>query len=126
MGLGFDYGALTISDGEDSVRKDDWRVVVVGYGMGAHHARLVQEVEGLALHGVCDIAPKQLARAEHDHPGIKAYVRLDEVLADRAVEVVVLVTPHNTHAPLAIASMEAGKHVVVDKAMCLTVRDARE
>lgn len=102
----------------------DIRWVVVGYGMGWHHARYIEAAEGLALHGICDSAPDRLQKAMGEHPGVKPYTSFDEVLADPDVDGVVVVTPHNTHAPLAIRAMEAGKHTITDKAMCLTVAEA--
>lgn len=102
------------------------RLVVVGYGMGAHHARLIKEVPGLRLHGVCDVAPDKRERAAAEHPGIRVYSAMPSVLADTEVDVVVIVTPHNTHAPLAIKAMEAGKHVVTDKAICVSSADLEQ
>lgn len=92
--------------------------------MGAHHARLMKGVEGTALHGVCDIDEAKRRRACEEHPGIRIYRSLAEVLADRSVDGVVIVTPHNQHAPMAIEAMRAGKHAITDKAMCLTVAEA--
>lgn len=100
------------------------RWVVVGYGMGWHHSRFIESTPGLELHGVCDIAPERLEKALREHPGIRTYRQIEDALRDDAVDGVVIVTPHNTHAPLAIQAMQAGKHVITDKAMCLSVREA--
>ncbi len=99
-------------------------LVVVGYGMGAHHSMLIDQTQGLTLRGVCDILPEKCERALAEHPGIKTYDHIDKVLADKDVDVVCVVTPHNLHAPMAIAAMNAGKNVITDKAMCLTVKEA--
>ncbi len=48
----------------------------------------------------------------------------EHALADPQVDVVVLATPNDLHAPQAIAAMQAGKHVVTDKPMCLNVAEA--
>lgn len=100
------------------------RLAVVGYGMGAYHARLIKEVEGLTLYGVCDIDAGRRERAAGEHPGIQTFADYKEVLKDPKVDVVVIVTPHNLHAEMAIAAMNAGKHAITDKAMCLTVKEA--
>ena len=102
------------------------RLVIIGYGMGAHHARLIQEVAALRLHGVCDVDAAKLERAAKEHEGIELYSNYSDVLADPEVDCVIIVTPHNTHAAMAIAAMDAGKHTITDKAMCLTVKEARE
>ncbi|NLH99812.1 MAG: Gfo/Idh/MocA family oxidoreductase [Chthonomonadales bacterium] len=102
------------------------RWVVVGYGMGWHHARFIEATEGLELRGVCDVAPERLQKALGEHPAIKPYSNYDDVLADPDVDGVVIVTPHNTHAELAIRGMNAGKHTITDKAMCLSVAEAEQ
>src|SRR6266478_458982 len=98
----------------------DTRIVVVGYGMGAHHSRLINEIAGLALYGVCDLDEIKRNKALAENPGIVTYDRYAEVLMDPQVQCVVIVTPHNVHAEMAIAAMNAGKHAITDKAMCLT------
>lgn len=99
-------------------------IVVVGYGMGRYHANLIRKAEGLTLYGVCDVDPAKRAQAEREH-GVRTYANLEAVLADERVDIVSIVTPHNTHAPLAIAAMDAGKNVITDKAMCTSVADAQ-
>ena len=47
--------------------------------------------------------------------GIKGYRSVDEALADSEVDVVSVLTPVRSHAPLALACLEAGKHVLVEK-----------
>jgi predicted dehydrogenase len=49
-----------------------------------------------------------------------AAASIDELLQDREVDLVVLGTPHNLHAPQVIAALEAGKHVFVEKPLCLS------
>jgi predicted dehydrogenase len=93
--------------------------------MGSYHARLIAETTGLELAGVCDTNPERLAAAEHDHAGIRAYSELKALLADSAVDLVALVTPHDEHCPQAVAAAKAGKHVVVDKPMCLSAREGQ-
>lgn len=100
------------------------RWVVVGYGMGWHHARYIEQTPGLVLHGICDSAPDRLQKAMTEHPNVRGYAAYEDVLSDPDVDGVVVVTPHNTHAPMAIQSMQAGKHTITDKAMCLTVAEA--
>ena len=56
--------------------------------------------------------------------GVRGYAGLDEALADPAVELVVIATPHDSHADLAVRTLEASRHCVVDKVMALTTRDA--
>ena len=55
---------------------------------------------------------------------VRGYAELDEALADPDVELVVIATPHDSHAELAVRTLDAGKHCVVDKVMALTTADA--
>ena len=100
------------------------RFVVVGYGMGECHAELIAKTEGLALHGVCDLDPGKLARAAGKFPGIATYGDYRQALDDPRVDAVAIVTPHRVHERMAVAAMDRGKHVITDKAMCLTVEEA--
>ena len=60
-----------------------------------------------------------------DAHGVPAASSVDEMLEDPAVEGVLIVTPHSTHADLAVRAAEAGKHVFVEKPLALTVADTK-
>jgi scyllo-inositol 2-dehydrogenase (NADP+) len=109
--------------GRTRVAEREFNIVVVGYGMGRYHCGIIRQVEGLRLKGVCDLDPEKRARAEREQE-VRTYASLDEVLSDPEVHVVTLATPHDTHRPLAVRAMEAGKNVVVEKVMCLMVEEA--
>lgn len=103
-------------------------VGLVGYGaqfsMGKHHSNAVSQTEGLELRGVFDIAEERRAAAKEEQPTAHVYDGYEEFLADKDIELVVLVTPHHTHAPLSIAASKAGKHVMTEKVMCLNLAEA--
>ena len=100
-------------------------VGIVGYGFAGRrfHAYLISLTEGLRLYAIAtrDIRRQEQARDEY---GCKVVATLDELLTDDNVQLVVLATPHATHRDLAIQAMNAGKHVVTDKVMCLNVAEA--
>jgi predicted dehydrogenase len=60
-----------------------------------------------------------------DSHGVPAASSVDEMLEDPAVEGVLIVTPHSTHADLAVRAAEAGKHVFVEKPLALTVAETK-
>ena len=99
---------------------------VIGYGYAGRcfHAYLVGLAEGLNLYAIATRDAGRRQSAAQHHPGVKMYETIDQVIADDAIELVVLATPHDTHADLAIQAMDAGKHVVTDKIMCMNAAEA--
>ncbi|MBI3920332.1 MAG: Gfo/Idh/MocA family oxidoreductase [Armatimonadetes bacterium] len=98
-------------------------IVIVGYGVGQYHCSLIEKAAELNLYGVCEADPARLEQAANERK-TRSFDILDKVLKDEAVDVVVLCTPHDTHKPLAVKALSAGKHVVSEKVMCLNVREA--
>ena len=96
----------------------------VGYAMGRLHAQWIAASSEFRLAAVCDLDPACLKAAEEDFPGAATYQDVTDLLADAQADLVIVVTPHSSHAPLAIACLEAGKNVVVDKPMCISVAEA--
>lgn len=96
---------------------------IIGYGgMGTWHARqLLSLPDEFRLAGVCDINPAQTAKARA--AGIAAYASLADILADPAIETVILAVPNNFHKDLAIAALQAGKHVICEKPVMLVTTD---
>jgi scyllo-inositol 2-dehydrogenase (NADP+) len=102
------------------------RTVVVGYGLAGRffHAPLLLRQPRLTLHGIVARDPGVRAGALAQlGEGVRGYAHLDQALADPDVELVVIATPHDSHAELAIRSLEAGKHCVVDKVMALSTAE---
>jgi len=101
---------------------------VIGYGgafnMGQAHASYIQATDGLTLHSICDISPERTAAAREHFAGIQTFNSIEELLASPDVDLCVIVLPHNLHAPVAIQCSQAGKHVVTEKPMCVTVDEA--
>jgi len=98
---------------------------VVGYGYAGRsfHSYLIGLADGLNLYAISTRDPERRAAAERERK-VKTYADIDDLLKDDNVDLVVIATPHDTHAELAIKSMNAGKHVVVDKAMCMNTAEA--
>jgi len=100
-------------------------VVVVGYGFAGRcfHAYLIGLTDELHLYGI--VTSRAEAREQiRQRLGVRTFSRFGEALADPQVDLVVLATPNDLHAPHAIQAMEAGKHVVTDKPMCLSLEEA--
>ncbi len=101
------------------------RTAVVGYGLAGRsfHCPLIRRQPGLALAGVVARDPELRARAVAEW-NVTGFATLDEALADDSLRLVVIATPHDTHAELTIRALEAGKDVVVDKVMALSTEEA--
>ena len=98
--------------------------VVIGYGYAgrAFHSYLVGLEPGLNLLGVASRNAATRERIEQER-GCRAYASFEDVIADDDVDLVVLATPNHVHAELAIRALDAGKHVVTDKPMCVTLAE---
>ena len=104
------------------------RCAIIGYGpifnWGWVHARWINAVADFSLAAICDKDPGCAVRARYDFPEVDTYTDLHEVLARDDIDLVTVVTPHNTHASIVLDCLNAGKHVVVDKPMCISVAEA--
>ncbi|MGI6671714.1 MAG: Gfo/Idh/MocA family protein [Christensenellales bacterium] len=97
---------------------------IVGCGsISAIHAAAIARLPQAYLAGMVDtnIAYAQAAAQRH---GTRVYHTLEELLADKAVDIVSLCTPSGLHAQQALQALHAGKHVVVEKPLALTLADA--
>ncbi|MCS7191444.1 MAG: Gfo/Idh/MocA family oxidoreductase [Armatimonadetes bacterium] len=101
------------------------RCAVIGYGMGKFHSEQIEQTNAMKLVAICDVNSKRLEEAKRDFPQINTYQSVEDLLAHEDFELAVIVTPHNTHAPLTLKCLKAGKHVIVEKPMCITVKEAK-
>jgi predicted dehydrogenase len=102
------------------------KVAVVGYGgafcMGKKHLLEMQKA-GMVPTAVVELDPERLKAATEDFPGIETYESTREMLKTSEATLVVLITPHNTHAPLATQCLKAGRHVVAEKPLAITTAE---
>lgn len=107
-------------------KASDIKVGVVGYGgafnMGKHHFNEMVKA-GMTVSAVAEVDPKRLEAAKADFPGIATFASLGEMLKKGDVNLITIITPHNTHAKLAIAALNAGKHVVCEKPLAITTEE---
>jgi predicted dehydrogenase len=99
------------------------KIGLMGYGFAGatFHAPVIENC-GRAT--VAAIATGQPERARADYPHAKMVADLEALLALDEIDCVVIATPNDTHFDLARRTLEAGKHVVVDKPVALTAADA--
>jgi predicted dehydrogenase len=111
-------------------RTTDLGVGVVGYGpfggMGYLHGLAATETDGLALVAAADSAPERIDAARSDFPELVGHESADSLANDPDVDIAIIATPPVLHAQLALQLLRAGKHVVIEKPMCLRRVDADE
>ena len=98
-------------------------VGILGAGFfGAYHARAIAAAEGVRLVAACadELALAEAFTAEH---GGKPYGDWRAMLDDKSVDAVAITAPHHLHCQLAVAALEAGKHVLLEKPMALSVAE---
>lgn len=104
----------------------DISVGVIGYGgafnMGKQHLVLAAQA-GMRPLAVAEIDPKRLEAAKQDFPGIEPYSSVAAMLKQSDVKLVIIITPHNSHAPLALKCLNAGRHVICEKPLAITTAE---
>jgi predicted dehydrogenase len=99
-------------------------VGLIGYGLGGRvfHAPFVQTTPGMALRAVVSSDP---AKVHAQHPDVAVVADVDTLLARPGVDLVIVCSPDAWHARHALAAIDAGKHVLVDKPFATRLDDAR-
>jgi len=97
------------------------RIAKEGFGLDAARVGTPKYAE---LVGATDVNPTR--RAVVEKLGLKWYEKSDAVLADPTIQAVFIATNNRSHAPLAAAALEAGKHVLVEKPLAVSGTEARK
>ena len=112
------------------------KVGCIGYGgafnMGRAHLNEMAKA-GMTPVAVSELDPERLKVAAKEFPGIQTFTDVGAMLRQSDVNLLAIITPHNTHADLAIQCLRAGRHVVCEKPLAITtaecdamVREARK
>jgi predicted dehydrogenase len=101
------------------------RVAIVGLGNSGWrlHGEYLAGAGNFHLAAVCDTDASRLTRVG-DALGAPRVASYEALLGDEDLDLVVLAVPHTLHLNMTVAALEAGKHVVVEKPMCLDVHEA--
>lgn len=98
---------------------------VVGLGMGKHHCIAVKAAKGCRLVAICDEDAERLTPVAEEHE-VKAYESYADLLADDEIDAVCVATPSGMHADMGIQALAAGKHIVVEKPVDVTVDQVKK
>src|SRR6185503_19683178 len=102
-------------------------VGVIGCGYwGPNLLRNFAENETVQLSWICDVDEQRLAAMGRRYPAVHTTTDYRKLLADSNLDALAVVTPVATHFAIAKAALNAGKHVLVEKPLTATVREAKE
>jgi len=106
------------------------RIGIVGCGGIANgkHMPALSKIEGVELVAFCDIVPERAEKAAEEYgvPGAKTYIDYKELLEDKSIDVVHVLTPNREHSFITVDALEAGKHVMCEKPMAKTYAEAKK
>ena len=98
---------------------------IIGCGMGKAHMAGLKQNNSAELAAICDINPEILKTCSDLYPEAAACGDYREVLANPDVDAVVVAVPDQQHREISLAALDAGKHVLCEKPMALTLEDCR-
>lgn len=100
---------------------------MIGAGRwGGNWIKTLARLPRTELRWVCDVFQPSLDKVRQQFPQVRTTTRLEDLLEDKSLDGVVIATVAPTHFDVARKAMLAGKHVMVEKPMTLTTRDAQE
>lgn len=103
------------------------RIAQIGCGYwGSNLTRNVAADPKAELAAICDSDPVVLQGVAGKYPAVAQFRSLDEVLAQVSIDAVVIATPSKLHFEHSLAALRAGKHVLVEKPMTISVEEAIE
>ncbi len=109
-----------------STPNDVINIGVIGMGSrGTGLATIIRKISGLKIIACCDVLSQNLSSGiKSAAPDAEAYIEYCKLLENRSVDAVLIATPLYLHAPMAIAALEAGKHVYLEKSMTYSIEEA--
>jgi predicted dehydrogenase len=94
----------------------DLRVAVVGFrSRGMEHIKELKKLKGVRIVALCDVDSKILAKGLKEVPEAKGYADIRKMLEDKDIDAVSIATPNHQHSIQGIWTLQAGKHLYVEK-----------
>lgn len=104
-------------------RQQILKVGVVGLGVGRRFVEAFAAHPHATVTAICGKEPDVLAVVSQAHAIPRCYADFAEFVADPDIGLVVVATPHALHAAMAVQALRAGKHVIVEKPMCISLQE---
>ena len=100
-------------------------VGVIGLGMGRAHAEGVKNTEGACLYALCDIDRARADEVAKELEVSRVFTDYRDMIADPAIDAVIIASPDQDHRRMVLDSLDAGKHILCEKPLALTREDMR-
>ena len=98
-------------------------VGIIGLGQGCSHLQAFQLIDGTHVAAICDSDQTRCATVAREYGINQTYYDITQMLADPHIDAVVIATPDHLHGVHAIMALEAGKHVLSEIPMALTIAE---
>lgn len=95
-------------------------------GIANDHCQAIGKYDGAEVAAVADISDERRAELKAKHSIPKGYAQWQALVADKELDAVAIALPNALHAPVSIAALKAGKHVLLDKPFALSYAEARK
>jgi len=100
---------------------------VIGCGhWGPNHVRVFSELDRSRVDACADLSRARLERMARRFPQVRVTTDYRTILDDASIDAVIVATPTKTHGTLVREALQAGKHVLVEKPLCMSVDEAKE
>src|ERR1041384_7499223 len=103
-----------------------FRIGLVGCGrISKNHFDAIRKIDDLTLAAVADIDAERAKKAGEEQ-GVAAYTSLEQMLTEANIDIVAICTPSGLHSAQGVAAARAGKHVVTEKPMSISLAQGDE
>ena len=101
------------------------KIGVIGAGsISDLHFQSYAKNEKVEIHAICDLNEERAEEKKKKYNAEVIYTNYEDLLKNPQIDAVSICTWNNSHAEIAIAALNAGKHVLVEKPLCKTVEEA--
>ena len=105
----------------------DLRVAVVGFrSRGLNHIEDLKKIKGVRIVALCDVDSKVVAKGLKANPGAKGYTDIRKMLEDKDIDAVSIASPNHQHSIQGIWSLQAGKHLYVEKPLSHNIFEGQQ
>jgi UDP-N-acetyl-2-amino-2-deoxyglucuronate dehydrogenase len=102
----------------------NFRIALAGCGrISKNHFDAIEKIDGLELVAVCDVDPTRAEQAAKER-GVECFTSYEKMLKESKADVITIATPSGLHTDQGVAAARAGKHVVMEKPMAISLTGA--